>query len=115
VTTYLVVRSVNPETGSCVPVRAFASRADAESHAAELMAAARRAINPFVLFDPVVPEPLENLAALDLPEGHPAKEEYDGWVPWWDRCQEAATDDQRAAVWALLGVPPLFDVVAVEE
>jgi hypothetical protein len=116
VTAYLVVRMANPETGSRVPVRAFSTRAAAEAFTAEQLAAVRRTMNPFHMWvcEYLGDDAREKLAALGLPLPMPAEEWYGDWSGWWDSCQEAVTDEQRAAVWAVFDGPPLFDVVRVE-
>ena len=105
------------DTGARLPLRLFADRADAERHCRELTAAARRATNPFLVCDWEATEAVRaELARLDLPLPWPDHEENygDAWAEWWDLCQDELTDEQRAALWDLFGVRPLFEVAEVE-
>lgn len=103
------------DTGSRVPLRAFASRGAAEAHAAELARGARRAMNPFHLSDGALSkEARATIAALALPLAPPDEDWYREWSEWWDTVQEALSDEQRASVWAVFGPTYPFEVCEVE-
>jgi hypothetical protein len=125
-TMYLVVRRAvqsdgsgcgdqgDPDTGSRVPLRMFADRAAAERLVAALTADAQRTMNPFHLNDYGVPEPVrKKLKQLRLSAACPKEAWSEEWRAWWDRCVDELTDEQRAAVWALLGASPC-EVVEVD-
>lgn len=103
------------DTGSRVPLRLFATRASADSFAAKLELEARRTMNPFhVIGGAVRREVVEQLERLDWPVAVPEERWHEDWKAWWDLCQDLITDEQRAAVWAVLEADPTFEVTALE-
>lgn len=120
-----------PASGARVPVALFARRGDAEAHRDRLNAEARATINPFVFLgeNPERDFARDEVERLGLPlplparrrvpghalwwEPNPAREPRREWVEWWDLCQDEATDEQRAALWAVCD-QPLFEVLRVE-
>jgi hypothetical protein len=107
------------DTGSRVPVRLFADRAAANAHRDELFAAAVGVMNPFQAYAPGMTGLGEDgflaaVAALAPPLPWPTTFQLAQWREWWDLCQDEATNDQRAAAWALFDDRPLFEVLRVE-
>jgi hypothetical protein len=107
-----------------VPVRAFASRAAADRLCRHLSAEARREVAPFRFESgelellTSLPEKafLAKLKELGVPRPRkPRKGDYIRWASWWDDVSGALTDEQRDAVWGLLDLLTLYEVVAVEE
>ena len=103
----------DPDSVPLVPVRAFADRASADAHAAELMRVARRTMNPLVSH----PTPPRAVLARSLKFKSPKR--YRGWrgrVIWyrWYGTEAAhLTDEQRAKVWTLFDDLPLYGVTDV--
>ncbi|MBN9119943.1 MAG: hypothetical protein J0I06_12405 [Planctomycetes bacterium] len=107
-----------PPADARVPVALFADRAAAAAHRDRLTAECRQALNPFTFLDDSgvdgARDELERLGLpLPLPRALPTRNRCREWVEWWDLCQDEATDEQRAAVWALCD-RPLFEVLRVE-
>jgi hypothetical protein len=106
-----------PSAEARVPVALFADRAAAEAHRDRLAAECRQTVNPFAFVEPDAGAGTDfgrfQLARLVLPLPIPASDRRLEWVEWWDLCQDEATDEQRAAVWALCD-QPLFEVLRVE-
>ncbi len=124
---YLVVRraldrdgkscgdQMSNDTGSRVPLKLFADRTAADTFANQLAAEARRTMNPFHLLDLSVEKPLRaKLRALKLPVKLPEEHWEEKWRAWWDQCVDVTTDDQRAAVWKVLGASLPFEVIEIE-
>ena len=115
------------ESAHGVPVGAFVTRAEASKYATELMAEARRELNPFLfvcdelcgIVEGGEDDLLAALAQLDLPE--PTHEmrssvgiRYIDWPRWYDDLADTLTDEERDAIWALLDRVELYRVVEVE-
>jgi hypothetical protein len=107
------------DTGSRVPLRLFASRAEANGFRDGLIAAARQVVNPFQVFTPLMAGRTEQdlIAAIEQsqpPLPWPVRLQLELWREWWDLCQDEITDDQRNAAWELFEDQPLFEVLRVE-
>ena len=96
-----------------VAVRAYADRAAADAHAAELMRVARRTLNPLV----ALPSPPRAVLARALRFQSPFRpRDKRGRVIWnrWYGIEAAhLTDEQRAKVWSLFDDLPLYGVTDV--
>jgi hypothetical protein len=108
------------DTGSRVPLKLFPARAEAEAYRDELARRDCHTMNPFHLYAGVEPGPDEEtlcgrLRELGLAHIPPASVWYlSEWRTWWDAQQDNLTDDQRAAVWNLFSVRPLYEVTEIE-
>ena len=102
------------DTGSRVPLRMFATRPAAEQFVAALTAEARRTMNPFLLVTGYLrDDDRTRLAGVGLPVPCPEDDWHGEWAPWWDLCADLITDDQCAAVWALVGASAPYEVVEI--
>jgi hypothetical protein len=102
------------DTGSRVPLRLFAARAAADAFAVTLTAEARRTMNPFPVLDGYLDAIRKRLADFRFPVACPDDPWPEEWKTWWDLCQDLITDEERAAVWAVFGATPPYEVVEIE-
>ena len=102
---------------SRVPVGVFPSRTAADERCADLLARARRTLNPFEVFDAYMREDVDAVAALGIAFGLWPPPEYDGWVDWsewYDAVQDELTDADRAKLWGLVAFWPLYEIAELE-
>jgi hypothetical protein len=102
------------DTGSRVLLKAFADWGAAEAYRRELIAQGQQTLSPFHLLPTDLPDELRTmLRELELPLPCPQDESNESWRAWWESSPDELTDEQRAAVWNVLG-PRLYEIVAVE-
>ena len=113
--------------GTRVPVAVFPDRPSAEGRRDELLAAAARTINPFVIYEyedgddelghAEFRDRLYAIVSRDTPlTEHPPDDRWGSpdWIDWYDHLQPRLTDAQRVAVWELFAARPLYEVVPIE-
>jgi hypothetical protein len=110
------------------PVAAYADRARAEAHCAELEAEARTHLSPFNFLEPHWMEDFSTLSREEFEQqilavvpgtslpSKPERRERD-WAKWWDDLVDRLSDEQREAVWGLFDQLHFYAVVetALEE
>jgi hypothetical protein len=118
---------LKPPFRSWKPIRAFASRADAEAYSRELEAAERIMHNPFTWG-----ESLEDITSFDAPRLHdwlldagvtppeitvdaPSGEPIFQWIAWWEEVASEMTEAQRNHVFDAADKVRLFRVVEMTE
>jgi hypothetical protein len=107
------------DTGSRVPLRVFASRAEAVAAREELTSEIRAMMNPFQVFTPQMSGIGERsfydaVESLSPPLPWPTESLQHLWREWWDLCQEEISDTQRGEMWELFAGQPLFEVLPME-
>jgi hypothetical protein len=130
--TYIVVRAALSEDDEVegdsdmpflprMPVRAFARREEAEALCQALRLRAMRELRPFdvgttAFVAPDEEEVIKGVERLGLPllrrsgQSQGARGLGLDLEAWWPRVATQITDEQRAGLWELFEIPPLFEV-----
>lgn len=108
----VVGQNEGSDSVSHVPIRAFATRAAADSHAAELMRVARRTVSPFAVFSYYGDARVRKLKVKFRVKPKDSWTQIE-WQRWYETEAPHLTDGQREQVWSLFDDEPLYGVTEV--